>query len=188
MAWSNTRGIRCREVLQEMCSVLPEDKQGPVLDDIRKISKERRRHRGTTRIVASAVRRRSPDDDDNGGLAGVYRSTSELFVDGGCGGRVLETAADRFPAVTAGSTLMATVRAARRKQSMSATVVYNPAFYDAPVAYAPANGPPPAAAAATGVADNPAGQLYLRMTPENGFSLQSRPPRHQRRSEPTTQL
>lgn len=166
-----------------MCSVLPEDKQGPVLDDIRKISKERRRHRGTTRIVASAVRR-SPDD----GLTGVYRSTSELFVDSGGGGGT-ETMADRFPANTAGGatgSLMATVRAARRKQSMSATVVYNPAFYDAPVAYASANGPP--ATAVTGAADNPAGQPYLRMTPENGFSLHSRPPKHQGRSEPTTQL
>lgn len=157
-----------------MCSVLPEDKQGPVLDDIRKISKERRRrHRGTTRIVASAVHR-SPDD----GLVGVYRSTSELSVDGG------QPTADRFPASAAdGScTLMATVRAARRKQSMSTAVVYNPAFYDAPVdAYATANGPP-------ATVDNPAGQPYLRMTSENGFTLHNRQPRHQRRSEPTTQL
>ncbi|XP_025405104.1 uncharacterized protein LOC112679494 [Sipha flava] len=153
-------------VLQEMCAVLPEDKQGPVLDDIRKISKERRRrHRGTTRIVASAVRR-SPDD----GLMGVYRSTSELSMDGG------QPTTDRFAAgpVDGTGSLMATVRAARRKQSMSASVVYNPAFYDAPVAYA--------------ATDNPAGQPYLCMTPENGFSLHGRPPRHHRRSEPTTQL
>ncbi|XP_026811347.1 uncharacterized protein LOC113552700 [Rhopalosiphum maidis] len=153
-------------VLQEMCSVLPEDKQGPVLDDIRKISKERRRQRGAAPAFASsamaASRGRSPAD----GLVGVYRSTSELSYacepaptadeGDGRGSSGPRTAADA-------ATLMATVRAARRRQSMSATVVYNPAFYDAP----------DSAPAATTPAINPAGQPYLRMTPENGFSLHS---------------
>lgn len=81
-----------------MCSVLPEDKQGPVLDDIRKISKERRRLQwpGAARIASSAVRSDASPTAD--GLTGVYRSTSELSAtvaaddrlhagDSGCGGR-----------------------------------------------------------------------------------------------------
>lgn len=148
-----------------MCAVLPEDKQGPVLDDIRKISKERRRQRGaTTTMLTSATDRhdRSPTD----GLNGVYRSTSELSyacvaapttAEGDGHGAGVLRKADM-------GTLIATVRAARRRQSMSATVVYNPAFYDAP------DSPP----VATSPAINPAGQPYLHMTPENGFSLRSR--------------
>lgn len=143
-----------------MCSVLPEDKQGPVLDDIRKISKERRRQRGAAppTFAPTICHGRSTAD----GLTGVYRSTSELSVhveapttEQGGGPRTANT-----------GSLMATVRAARRRQSMSATVVYNPAFYDAP------DSPPVATAAAA--ATNPAGQPYLRMTPENGFRLHSR--------------
>ncbi|XP_060862312.1 uncharacterized protein LOC132939253 isoform X1 [Metopolophium dirhodum] len=152
-------------VLQEMCAVLPEDKQGPVLDDIRKISKERRRQRGAASMLASAAAghgQSAPAD----GLTGVYRSTSELSyacamaptTDEGSGhGAGVLRKADT-------GTLMATVRAARRRQSMSATVVYNPAFYDAPES----------PTAATLPAINPAGQPYLHMTPENGFSLHSR--------------
>lgn len=160
-----------RKVLQEMCSVLPEDKQGPVLEDIRKISKERRRQRdGTVRVIsAPAVGLTAATAVD--GLTGVYRSTSELSC---CTVTAAAAAAGEHgsgdhppscPTAGAGS-LMATVRAARRKQSMSATtVVYNPAFYDAPVSYAS-----PDERSAT-AANNPAGQPYLRMTPENGFSL-----------------
>lgn len=131
-----------------MCSVLPEDKQGPVLDDIRKISKDRRRYRGAARITTA---------DD--GLIGVYRSMSELSVEPA----VVTTVADEDGANRSrpGSSLMATVRAARRRQSMSTTVVYNPAFYEAPVAQPSADR----------LHDNPAGQPYLRMTAENGFSL-----------------
>lgn len=157
------------QVLQEMCSVLPEDKQGPVLDDIRKISKERRRRcrrqwrqqpdgrRGAARIAAASSACPSAAD----GLTGVYRSTSELSAPtaatAAAVAAVAETVAD-----DAGS-LMATVRAARRKQCMSATVVYNPAFYDPPPGVAvPIDKPP---------VDNPAGQPYLRMTADNGFSL-----------------
>ncbi|XP_050053254.1 uncharacterized protein LOC114126372 isoform X1 [Aphis gossypii] len=143
-------------VLQEMCSVLPEDKQGPVLDDIRKISKERRRQRvAAPTSAATALRGRSPTDQ----LTGVYRSTSELSyapapaADEGDGHRA------SGPRTADAGTLMATVRAARRRQSMSATVVYNPAFYE----------PPQPVAALPAI--NPAGQPYLRMTPENGFSL-----------------
>ncbi|XP_060838676.1 uncharacterized protein LOC132920361 isoform X3 [Rhopalosiphum padi] len=153
-------------VLQEMCSVLPEDKQGPVLDDIRKISKERRRQRGAAPAFASSAMAVSRGQSPADGLVGVYRSTSELSYacepaptadeGDGLGSSGRRTAADA-------GTLMATVRAARRRQSMSATVVYNPAFYDAP----------DSAPAATSPAINPAGQPYLRMTPENGFSLHS---------------
>jgi len=145
-----------------MCAVLPEDKQGPVLDDIRKISKERRRQRGAAPISASTAGcygQSAPAD----GLTGVYRSTSELSYvapttdeGNGHGADVLRKADT--------GTLMATVRAARRRQSMSATVVYNPAFYDAP----------DSSPVVTLPADNPAGQPYLHMTPENGFSLRSR--------------
>lgn len=168
-----------------MCSVLPEDKQGPVLDDIRKISKERRRHWGTARITAATVCPTAAD-----GLTGVYRSTSELSEaittsvhDESGGDRVVNVQCG--PAdVDGGHSLMATVRAARRRQSVSATVVYNPAFYDAPVA---SNG----RSAVTAVS-NPAGQPYLRMTPENGFSLHQLPAERRRSSsdvtdEPTAQ-
>lgn len=153
-------GVCGRKVLQEMCSVLPEDKQGPVLDDIRKISKERRRQRVAAPMsaasTATALRGRSPTDQ----LTGVYRSTSELSyapapaADEGDGHR-----ASGSRTADAG-TLMATVRAARRRQSMSATVVHNPAFYE-----------PPPQPVVNLPAINPAGQPYLRMTPENGFSL-----------------
>lgn len=153
-------GVCDRKVLQEMCSVLPEDKQGPVLDDIRKISKERRRQRvaapmSAAASTATALRGRSPTDQ----LTGVYRSTSELSyaptpaADEGDGHRA------SGPRTADAGTLMATVRAARRRQSMSATVVYNPAFYEPPQPVA------------TLPAINPSGQPYLRMTPENGFSL-----------------
>lgn len=154
-------GVCDRKVLQEMCSVLPEDKQGPVLDDIRKISKERRRQRVAAPMsaasTATALRGRSPTDQ----LTGVYRSTSELSyaptpapaADEGDGHKA------SGPRTADAGTLMATVRAARRRQSMSATVVYNPAFYEPPQPVA------------TLPAINPAGQPYLRMTPENGFSL-----------------
>lgn len=160
-------GFAGTQVLQEMCSALPEDKQGPVLDDIRKISKERRRRcrrqwrqqpdgqRGAARIAAASGACPSAAD----GLTGVYRSTSELSAPAAA---VAETVAETV-ADDAGS-LMATVRAARRKQCMSATVVYNPAFYDPPADVAVATGRPPAV-------DNPAGQPYLRMTADNGFSL-----------------
>lgn len=148
-----------------MCSILPEDKQGPVLDDIRKISKERRRHRvsggdRTPSTTGGAQLARWPAD----GLNGVYRSTSELSATAGddrvdCGSPPV--------AIVGCDGLMATVRATRRKQSITATVVYNPAFYDAPVAYA---------APHRTQAANPARQPYLRMTPDNGFSLQQRLP------------
>ncbi|XP_025191910.1 uncharacterized protein LOC112592137 [Melanaphis sacchari] len=149
----------------EMCSVLPEDKQGPVLDDIRKISKERWRQRGAAPMTSASTAMARHGRSATDGLTGVYRSTSELSyvlvtaptADDGDGRR----ASGRRTADA--GTLMATVRAARRRQSMSATVVYNPAFYDAP------DSPP----VATPPAINPAGQPYLRMTPENGFSLHS---------------
>lgn len=158
-----------------MCSILPEDKQGPVLDDIRKISKERRRQRGDRTIVTAATVARSPAD----GLVGVYRSTSELSV---APIRTADecTAGNGGLKVATGGDLMATVRAARRKQSVSATVVYNPAFFEAPTAaYArptittPAATPSRQPLAAT--VTNPARQPYLHMTPENGFSLRQQP-------------
>lgn len=153
-----------------MCSILPEDKQGPVLDDIRKISKERRRHRSMARITAATV---CPSASD--GLTGVYRSLSELSttVTAVSGGESGQTADRLWAGATSGSSLMATVRTARRKQSMSATVVYNPAFYDAPVTVVPV------------ATSNPAGQPYLRMTPENGFSLHQKP---SDAADPETQL
>lgn len=158
--------------------MLPEDKQGPVLDDIRKISKERRRHWGTARIMAANV---CPSAAD--GLTGVYRSTSELSeaittsVNDESSGDRLANVQPR-PADVDGGSLMATVRAARRRQSMSATVVYNPAFYDAPIA---SNG----RSTVTAVS-NPAGQPYLRMTPENGFSLYQLPAEGRRSSSDVT--
>lgn len=155
------------QVLQEMCSVLPEDKQGPVLDDIRKISKERRRRCrrqwrqqpdgqwGAARITPAS----SACPSAAYGLTGVYRSTSELSASATTAvATVAETVVDD---ACAGS-LMATVRAARRKQCMSATVVYNPAFYDPPPVAVSINKPS---------VGNPAGQPYLRMTADNGFSL-----------------
>lgn len=168
-----------RKVLQEMCSVLPEDKQGPVLDNIRKMSKERRGRRvghvdtsngwsGASRMVTASTADR--------GLNGVYRSMSELDA---VGEAVLadNVYGDRPTTRIVGSvtgSLMATVRAARRKQSMSAAVVYNPAFYDAP--YIAPNWPPvgdglQSTAACT---DNPMDQPYLCMTSENGFKLERR--------------
>lgn len=163
-------GFAGTQVLQEMCSVLPEDKQGPVLDDIRKISKERRRRcrrqwrqqpdgqRGAARITAASGACPSAAD----GLTGVYRSMSELSAPAAAAAAVAETVAETV--ADDADSLMATVRAARRKQCMSATVVYNPAFYDPPPDVAVPTGRPPAV-------DNPAGQPYLRMTADNGFSL-----------------
>lgn len=147
-----------------MCSVLPEDKQGPVLDDIRKISKERRRHRTMARITTSTV---CPSGSDS--LTGVYRSLSELSTTATAiaGGESSQKVDRLWTGTDSGGSLMATVRTARRKQSMSATVVYNPAFYDALVTVVPV------------AANNPAGQPYLCMTPENGFSL------HQQQSDAT---
>lgn len=165
-----------------MCSVLPEDKQGPVLDDIRKISKETRRQWcAATRITAASAARPSAADV---GLAGVYRSISELSP---VPAAAHTTSADddvHFPpaSMSLAGSLLATVRAARSRQSMSATVVYNPAFYDAPVAYVAPNSELRLSTAA----NNPARQPYLYMTPENGFSLQ-RPP-SPADVEPTTQL
>lgn len=139
-----------------MCSVLPEDKQGPVLDDIRKISKERRRQRVAAPMsAATALRGRSPTDQ----LTGVYRSTCELSYAPAPAADEGDCQNASGPRTADAGTLMATVRAARRRQSMSATVVYNPAFYEPPQPVA------------TLPAINPAGQPYLRMTPENGFSL-----------------
>lgn len=183
-----------------MCSVLPEDKQGPVLDDIRKISKERRRLQwpgGGARVTEAAASSpsnawRSDASPTAGGLIGVYRSTSELRSEPPWTADDRDVVGGCVPLRTAsGGGLMATVRAARRKQSMSSAVVYNPAFYDAPVTAA--SGPASAAAAR-----NPAGQPYLCMTPDNGFSLRHQPPhahrhddhRHREHdsADPTTQL
>lgn len=159
-----------REVLQEMCSVLPEDKQGPVLDDIRKISKERRRHRpDADRMNRTAAVRSSAVTE--GGLTGVYKSTSELSVVATCtdgsgnGQQQQQQQTTDFRLSTVGG-LMATVRAARRKHSMSATVVYNPAFYDAPVSYDSPNRP----SVHSTVVNDPAYQPYLCMTTENGYN------------------
>lgn len=137
--------------MQEMCAALPEDKRGPVLDDIRKMSRQRRR-RGradAARVTASA----------DGPPTGVYRSTCELRADGV---PAADGTADLVDCRRTDGGLMAAVRTARRERSVSAAVVYNPAFYDAPVL----SGGPSA---------NPSRQPYLSMTPDNGFSLRHRP-------------
>ncbi|XP_050432167.1 uncharacterized protein LOC126840459 isoform X2 [Adelges cooleyi] len=138
----------------EMCSILPEDKQGPVLDDIRKISKERRRERRDLSMVKDVQ------------TTGVYRSMSELSLTP----NTLERVPSAMPLRTISTSLISTVRVARRKQS-NVTTVYNPAFYDAPVAYAHTD----ATNAAAGRFQNPLCQPYLRMTHNNGFSLSSDP-------------
>jgi len=173
-----------RQVLQEMCSALPEDKRGSVLDDIRKISKERRRRRWQRTDVSPRITTRPSAATSDDAPTGVYRSTSELSaVSATCGD---ETAASRdflWTGDTFRDNLMATVRTARRKQSVSATVVYNPAFYDAPVPYVSSSNRSAAA--------NPARQPYLRMTPDNGFSLHQQQQRRQSDActdRPTTQL
>jgi len=135
-----------------MCTALPEDKRGPVLDDIRKMSRQgRRRGRANgARFTASAD-----------GPAGVYRSTCELRADGGPAADATAGLIDCRRTGGRGGGLMAAARAARRERSVSAAVVYNPAFHDAPVL-----SERPSA--------NPARQPYLRMTPDNGFSLRHR--------------
>lgn len=150
------------KVLQEMCAVLPEDKQGPVLDDIRKISKERRRER----------RDQSTSLDVQ--TTGIYRSMSELSLSPNSLNVTdsHDTSSITLPdlrKLTSESSLMSTLRIARHQQSNNATTVYNPAFYDAPVAFAHTD------TLANGRVQNPLCQPYLRMTQNNGFSLSTDP-------------
>ncbi|XP_050538114.1 uncharacterized protein LOC126903728 isoform X2 [Daktulosphaira vitifoliae] len=146
----------------EMCAVLPEDKQGPVLDDIRKISKERQRKRRDLSLSQDVQ------------TTGIYRSMSELSLSPNLQ-NVLDshdTSSITLPDlknVISENSLLSTLRIARHKQSNNATTVYNPAFYDAPVAFTHND------TSAIGRVQNPLCQPYLRMTQNNEFSLSTDP-------------
>lgn len=138
------------QVLQEVSTLLPEDQRGQVLDDIQRVSKERRRARKTVGVTLGGSgalinrkysnltdqykRRRAADKKyQSEKTLATYRPTDEFFFSGSMQGSSSEAdVSDAMKHIKLTDTLLGTCRAARSRQNLNA--VYNPVFFERPPA------------------------------------------------------
>lgn len=168
-------------MLQEVSTLLPEDQRGQVLDDIQRVSKERRRARkavGGSVVGGSGMlinrkynnltdkrRRRGAEKKYNSDKTlATYRPTDEFFrTYGGIQSSSSETDVSKaMKHIKLTDTLLGTCREARSRQNLNA--VYNPVFFERP--------PAQWFHQDTASTLNPLSQPMLRLTADNSLAFQ----------------
>lgn len=171
-------------MLQEVSTLLPEDQRGQVLDDIQRVSKERRRARKTVggsvaggsgmlinrkyNNLSDKRRRGAEKKYHSEKTLATYRPTDEFFYNCGSGGVGVQSSSsetdvsDALKHIKLTDTLLGTCREARSRQNLNA--VYNPVFFERP--------PAQWFHQDTTNTLNPLSQPMLRLTSDNSLAFQ----------------